>query len=440
MALDTIVNVTVTRDTRAPTQAGFGTPLLVAYHTAWADRARAYTDPDDMLDDGFANSDAAYKMATTLKAQNPSVERFVVGRRSRAFTQVIHWIPRNVTVGFVHSLTINGTAYTYTVDTDDDVADIVAGMATATSGAADVTTAGAGTPVTHMTITADDAGELHSVSTKRGADLFDATADPDLEDDLDDIRAETDASQSLSWYGILIDSNSAAEIAVAAAWAESRTAQVFVQSADWDIKDATETDDVASTMQTASYARSAGLYHDQVGTYAAAAMMSLHLTFQPGIATMAHKTLAGVPSVNLTGGEKAAIEAKNWSHYTDVGTQGNLFEGKTPAGEFVDIVRDIDFSTARIQETVFGTLAGVPKVPYTDGGAEQIRAAVLSVLRLCSSPDHPIFDPESIVVTVPKVLDVPSADRANRVLPNVTYEARLQGAIHKVRVRGSVFV
>jgi hypothetical protein len=155
---------------------------------------------------------------------------------------------------------------------------------------------------------------------------------------------------------------------------------------------------------------------------------------------MAHKTLSGITVDALTGGEKAAILAKNWSHYTMVGGIGVTFEAKTPAGEYADIVRDIDFSTARIKEALFAMLTSNPKVPFTDTGAQMVRGTVHGVLKLCSSDDHPIFEPSSIEVTVPNVADVPQADRANRLLPSVRYSATLQGAIHKIRVIGHVSV
>lgn len=437
MGLDQIVNVTVTRETRAPLQAGFGVPLLAAYHTAWPDRAKLYLDPADMLDDGFTESDPVYNQAVRLQSQDPSVDRFVIGRRANAPTQTINWTPEDLTVGFVHSLTIDGTAYTYEVQTSDTVALIVDGMLSAIAGASGVT---GSDETTHLEIEADVAGVLHTFSTGRGANLLDITADPGLAADLNAIRQATDLSPSLGWYGLLLDSNSAAEIEVAATWCETNTAQLFVQSADWNIKDSGETDDIASDLQGAAFRRTAGIYHDEIGSWAATALMSQHLAYQPGIATMAHKTLIGPAPVGLTGGEKLAIEAKNWSTYTEVAGFGRVFEGKTPAGEFVDIVRDIDFSTARIQEAVFGALSGNPKVPFTDTGIETIKAQVRSALMLCSSADHPIFDRESIEVTAPTVAETQTADRANRLLRPVRYTARLQGAIHRVEVRGRVLV
>ena len=43
-------------------------------------------------------------------------------------------------------------------------------------------------------------------------------------------------------------------------------------------------------------------------------------------------------------------------------------------------------------------------------------------------------------ITVLKVADVSQADKANRNLPDITFNATLAGAIHKVTVRGTVSV
>jgi len=47
-------------------------------------------------------------------------------------------------------------------------------------------------------------------------------------------------------------------------------------------------------------------------------------------------------------------------------------------------------------------------------------------------------DPTSIVVTVPKVANISSTDKANRNFPNVSFLARVQGAVNTVVINGTV--
>jgi len=41
-------------------------------------------------------------------------------------------------------------------------------------------------------------------------------------------------------------------------------------------------------------------------------------------------------------------------------------------------------------------------------------------------------------ITVPAVADVDPNDKANRLLPDVEFEATLAGAVHKVKIHGVV--
>jgi hypothetical protein len=437
MSIDTIVNVTVTRQTRAPSQRGFGTPCIVAYHTKYLDRIREYSDASELVDDGFATTDAVYEIFSAMMAQDPSPASIKVGRRASAFTKIFHVIPRVVTAGTVHTITWDGTAYNVTVQPGDAAGDVVDDFVTAMTAMAD------GTPsdgTTHLILTGDTPGKTHSLEVSSGLDILDATVDPGLTTDLDAIEAADDAASLGGWYGTVLDSSSAAEIEELADWIESRVQVGLVQSADWNVKNGSETTDIASEMQDAAYTRTFGLYKKNIGEWAAAAWVGHEIPRNPGQATWAYKTLATIEADALSTSEKVAIEAKNWSHYTTMGGVNVTFESATPAGEFIDIIPGIDFCTTRMKEAVFTLLTSNPKIPFTSTGIETIRSAVFSVLKLCSSADYPIFDPLSLVVTAPRLEDTTSADRANRVLRTVTYSARLQGAVHKVVVNGTVYV
>lgn len=430
--MDDIVKVTVTRETRAPSQRGFGVPLIVAYTDKFSARVLEVSDHTELLDAGFSADSFLYRAVATMKAQTPSPDRIKIGRRSSAFTQVVHLIPTVVDEGHEYVVTVDGASYKYTVASGDTVEDIVDELVAAMAAAPGLTVTDADT---HAVVTSDASGIVHSFRAGDGLDLFDATSDPGLASDLAAIRAADD-----DWYGLLIDSNSKAEISALGVFAESEMVLALAQSADWNVKDPNEEDDVASTMQLASLTRTGGLYHGQIGSHAAAAWMAKELPKNPGTSTWAHKTLALVDPDKLTSGERSAIQKKNWSHYTRVGGQNIAFEGKTPAGEFLDIMHQVDFSTARIQEAVFGTLTGNDKIPQTDAGIMMVRGAVLTTLKLCSSASYPIFDPESLSVRELTMADVPQPDRANRILRGVRYSARLTGAFHRVVIDGTVYV
>lgn len=85
MALKDIVNVNITRQTTSVAVAAFNVPLILSTFatsktTTEFTRARSYGSLKELEDDGWASTDAVYKIANAIFAQNPSVSRIVVGR------------------------------------------------------------------------------------------------------------------------------------------------------------------------------------------------------------------------------------------------------------------------------------------------------------------------------------------------------------------------
>lgn len=85
MALKDIVNVNITRQTTSVAVAAFNVPLILSTFatsktTSAFTRARSYKSIQELSDDGWASTEAVYKMANAIFAQNPSVSRVVVGR------------------------------------------------------------------------------------------------------------------------------------------------------------------------------------------------------------------------------------------------------------------------------------------------------------------------------------------------------------------------
>lgn len=113
--LDNIVSVLITANTVSPSQKGFGTPLIAAYHTHYSDRVRAYSSPLDMIADGFTTTEPAYLAASAIAAQNPTVQEFKVGRRALPFTASITLQVLDATIGDTVAVTVNGAALSYKI-------------------------------------------------------------------------------------------------------------------------------------------------------------------------------------------------------------------------------------------------------------------------------------------------------------------------------------
>jgi hypothetical protein len=141
--------------------------------------------------------------------------------------------------------------------------------------------------------------------------------------------------------------------------------------------------------------------------------------------------------MTLSATKENNIRAKHANYYVAIAGLSITQEGWSSANEFMDITNGSDFICARMQEYIFSALANADKVPFTDKGIGIVEGQVWAVLRLAVKNDI-LVDDENLRVTVPLADDVPVADRASRLLPDVQFEGRLAGAIHAVNIAGVV--
>lgn len=431
--LDDIVSVAVTVTDKAPTKASFGIPLIAGYHTAWLDYVREYAEADDMLDDGFTTSSPLYLAALVLKSQDPAPPRFKVGRLATAFTQTVDLIPTVTTEGYVYNFNIAGTAITYTVLAGATTTTIATALELLVEAVAGITSSATGPTVTAVSA----AGALNSYAWERGLNVLDATIDPGLAADLALISDEDD-----DWYGLaLVCPNSDAIVKAAALYIEAKSKIFIPQLCDWDVIDAGQTGDTGSDLKLLSYARTAWIWHRYIGgsEWASVAWLAIQLAPDPGSATAAHKTLAGVSADDLRAGELTAIQNKNGTWYTTKHGIAITFEGKAPGGRFIDTTRFVDWLIETIQVDVYALLVNNPKLPYDNSGIQSVKSTVEIGLYKGQKVGGIALSPEP-VVTVPDVLGTDVADRALRILRDVKFNCRLAGALHRVVVQGTVSV
>lgn len=437
MSLDSIVNITITVQGRAPEQRDVGTPMLVGFHTAWvSNRSREYEQADDMLDDGFTSSHYLYLAARAVKAQNPAPARFKIGRRATALTQTIDVTPTITTAGYVYSGTIGGEAWSVTVQSGDLVADVCDDI-TAAINALTGSVATATDATTKVTVAADVAGSFVEMTFGPGVDLLDVTTDTTTDDELAAIAAEDS-----DWYGVVVcDSQSKATALNVAGWVEAQKKIAIVQTADSNAADSVATTDTLSALKSAEYARTGGIYHRAIGgtEWLAAGWLAKQLAEPPGSATPAFKSVAGVSTDKLSTAQANAILAKNGSYYQAVGGLAITYEGKSGSGEFLDTTRFVDWQFFDMQDAVFGLFANAKKVPFTNTGVAMVTSVVgASLLRGVAAGG--LSNDPSPVVSAPKVADVSAQNRINRRLPDVKFEATLAGGIHATTIRGVIAV
>jgi len=483
-ALDQIITVDVTRVGTTVSQVGFGTANLVGYFptSIFPERSRTFSSLTGLTDVGFTVSDPIYAMASNLLAQNPSPSSFKVGRRVGAPQQVLEITPTELEVGSVHAVSVSGykdvafanrgdsgnsvtDAVSYTViqsDTATDICDGLRAAFAALNAAAgqdgDWTDGGTAT----LTITADNSdatndGMLFGVtytvnSVPVGID--DNTPNPAVKiaTDLGNIN-----TYDPDWYALAIDSNSAAEITGAATaaegasdWVESNEKIFVCQTQDPDVADVDEDTDTASVayvLKNTGYDRTMLFFQtgnmDRVDT----AMLGVALPSDPGSINWSYQTLASVSAQNLTTNQMSNLMGlidnptggKNVNTLTTLAGVNITRYGRVSSGEWIDNIRYSDLLSARIQERVFGVLVANGKIAYTDAGLQAIRGEVLAQMDAGIAVGALASDPAP-TCTVPLASTVSAADRANRLVDNITFRATLASAVNYVGISGELII
>lgn len=479
-----IVNVVITRETRVPTVAGFGRGAIIAEFLATktvnpllgGDRYQLYSSLEEMVDDGWTTSDHVYHAAADYFAQSPNPGSLMVGRKDVAETWVEALTDINEAFSDWYGFTIVATAvatikevaaWTETLtspklfgyDTADE--DIIDGPQEATSGY--MTTGVIGNLVDFQAV-AD--GEFRFTVDGVAVDVtgLDFSAITKKDEIADVLNADAGfAAVAVATY------DSVAQRITMTSLTTGATSTVTVLSAvpagvGTDISGATylngltgtgvavagqdASTDIATYLKALSYDRTILNYHDAAQDAAGIAvadvnwqwmaMMGEAFPYDPGSQTWAFKELTGISPVELSSGQENNALSKNVNVYQTIAEENVVLDGKVIGGEYIDIIRGTDWLISELQVAVFTQLLNNRKIPYTDGGIALVENAVRGVLG--DAANVGLLDPTDTEVTVPRVSETSTTDRANRILRDVEFSGRYQGAIHKVYIEGKISV
>ena len=87
MSLETIVRVTITSQSLRMSQAGFGTPLIIAQHDYWTDRVKTFSDLSELTtkDEKHINAWIKENSATNSAAANDKPKEVLIPEKSALF-------------------------------------------------------------------------------------------------------------------------------------------------------------------------------------------------------------------------------------------------------------------------------------------------------------------------------------------------------------------
>lgn len=450
--IDRIVNVQIALNTTGISTEGFSTLLCVGPHMYSLPRVSTYTDVNQMIDDGFSADDALYQMVSAAFAQTPSPAQVKVGRQQvDGFTLAVGQLGATstytLTIGNVLADgTIREKEYTYTNSSGSE-SDILKGLLQAITGDSDsVLTdneeqAGEET-LTQLHLEAKNPGTAFSVKVTSNLTVsMDATTE-----DIADTMAAVVASDS-DFYGIALASRAEEDILAMAEWAESNEKLFGTATAADGAKNSEITNDIGSQLQAKNYYRTFWFYHALAATeYPECAIMARCFSINPGGETWANKQLSSITTDSLSETEALAVQGKNGNTFEPFRNISITQNGKVAAGEWIDVIRFRDWLTEEIKVNVFNLLINRDKVPYTDAGIAAIEAAIRSALTLGQTRggiapteyDDTGNKNLGFTVSVPLASTISPNQKAQRILNDVKFTARLAGAIHVVNITGNL--
>ena len=344
----------------------------------------------------------------------------------------------------VYTVRINSAEINFTSSSDvQDASTIVTGLINAINDStADVSATENPNNDETFFVTANNGNFIITVSEQImsvavGLNLEPLVASGSVTDDLDAIELANN-----DWYALAYTGRTPSTVESIANWVETRIKIFGTASSDSDIIDlqAGENSSIAAILNSSGLVRTFVMYHQDADfDFPEAAWFGRVLPTDPGSVTWKFKTLNSITFSELTTNQSKNARDKNANVYEFIGGVSITREGTMAQGEFIDIIRGVDWLQARIQEFVYQLLVNSPKVPYTNAGITAVEAEVRRALTLGVTNNFIADDPQFVVET-PDVSDVSPTDKANRILRNVTFNATLAGAVHAVNIEGIISI
>lgn len=140
--------------------------------------------------------------------------------------------------------------------------------------------------------------------------------------------------------------------------------------------------------------------------------------------------------------ERDALIENHVNFLTEEYKRQYVKDGTCLDGEFIDVVLGGDWIAKRMRDLLYDILLTNANIEYTDAGFGLIATAVLQALAEAVDLNIIARDQESragiFTVNIPKYSESTEEQRRNRVMPDITWEALLAGAVHQVKAKGAL--
>jgi len=164
--------------------------------------------------------------------------------------------------------------------------------------------------------------------------------------------------------------------------------------------------------------------------------------FYPRSVTWKFKVPQGITMPDITAAQREALEEANVNFLTEEYKMRYVKNGVCCDGEFIDVQMGADYIAQFMREELYSIFLTNAKVPYTDAGFAQVAAGVFATLNRATDLGIIARDPESgagvFSVDVPKRANASDEEARARKMPDIKWEALLEGAVHSAKVTGTL--
>ena len=419
--LTDIVQVSISRETQAVSRAAFNIPLFLAEHTAFAERTRTYTSFGALAED-FRSGSSVYEAGLRYFGQELVPASVIIGRKQ---IDGVDGTVATVSNSTEYSVTINGVKVAITSDASATAIEIITALDLAVAAELQITGVNF-TDNLDGTFEVDVAvpGAEWSITTSSNLSIVKKASTESWSDALTAVEFSNN-----QWIALNAEDRSDAVILELAEAIEAREKVYITSTSSAAVKTAVTTD-VASQLKSLGYNKTAIMWKaDANVNYPECAWTAYQIQPLPGSNTWAYKTLTGTSVDKLTGTETVNLLNKNVNTYENIGGVNATTNGKMVGGEFVDVMIGVLWLTARMRERIWFRLVNTSKIAYTQAGVSIIEAEVRAQIQE-GIRNNFLADSPAPVISVPDVLAVDPNLRATRTLEDLSFEARLAGAIN----------
>jgi hypothetical protein len=471
---DAGVDVQITRETRLPTQHGFGALLFIAATSLpFPEGMKLYTSFEQVAAD-WPSGTSPYLAAIDWYSQEPMPKNFWVkavapDSSGNEAEGSFGYAAAAIAAGGYAGVKVTGLNYTETIYVTTQSGQSAEEVAAALNDEINnssllIKSQISGSDAANLEIRAIHTGtqgntyrmEDHTSDTGLGQAVITqlqggVDADmPPIQDTLDEARAF-----SGDWYALALDRmyrSDDNQMIDAAQWAEANKRLFFAQTNGIDVLDPTSTTDIASQFKALGLERtmlvwSGGLAnYPEIGAFGTLATTSFR--GKDTLKTLDKKNIRASRAEDISSDQLYTIKQKRANVIYLVGGLKIFDNGITPAGEWIDVIHGADALAEEIRVRVFGRLTSTTtKVPYTERGMSLLKGEVEGALIQYTTNGFLAGEVTEDGDAIPAyeiwsqpISQVSQIDKQARIAPDIQFRARLAGAIHAVTVNGALYL